>query len=100
MADWLTYLFLGVLLIVIGVLNMMGNISSLHSYHRHRVREEDKKQFGKIVGIGTITIGCSLILFGTLTQLHHLWSVGMICGFILGLGIIFYAMFKYNKGIF
>ena len=38
-----SYIFMGALaliLIVIGVLNMKGNINSLHSYHRHRVSDE------------------------------------------------------------
>ena len=32
----------GIILCVFGAINMTGNISSLHSYHRSRVREEDK----------------------------------------------------------
>ena len=48
---------LGILIIIIGIVNMTGNISTLHSYHRHRVRPEDIKPFGRLVGLGTLLIG-------------------------------------------
>ena len=100
---------LGVALIVIGVLNRKGNVSMLHSYHTKRISEENKLPFGKMVGLGSIIIGVSLILMGALsfiaTSLNEntYLIVGyaiMIAGFVVGLGITFYAMFKYNKGIF
>ena len=100
---------LGALMIVIGAVNMTGNISSLHSYHRHRVREEDKKPYGRAVGIGMLVIGLSVIVFGALvlafekTQNDALVLVGtgvMIAGMIVGSVLIFRAMMKYNKGIF
>jgi hypothetical protein len=47
----------GIVCIVLGISNMKGNISSLHSYHRSRVSEEDRIPFGKKVGLGTIIIG-------------------------------------------
>ena len=99
----------GILLCVLGGVNMSGNISSLHSYHRARVNEEDKKKFGKIVGIGNIIIGVSIIAYGILqyiyerTQVFSYFLTGIICmivGMIVGLGICFFGMIKYNKGIF
>ena len=44
----------GIILCVIGILNMKGNISSLHSYHRNNIKEEDIKPFGKLVCLGTV----------------------------------------------
>ena len=88
---------------------MTGNISSLHWYHRHRVTEEDRKPFGRLVGIGTLIIGASLIVFSALylifdkTQNSVLVTIGtveLITGVIVGLVLSFYAMIKYNKGIF
>lgn len=100
---------LGVLMIVIGAVNMTGNISSLHSYHRHRVCEEDKKPYGKAVGLGTLLIGVSVILFGALllafekTQKNGFVILGtalMLVGIVVGTALIIRAMIKYNKGIF
>lgn len=100
---------LGVIFIVIGVLNRKGNISSLHSYHRKRVSEEDRLPFGKIVGLGTIIIGCAMIIFSGLSFAANILqkelyviigSIVLIVGLAVGLGLSFYGMNKYNKGIF
>ena len=55
---------IGLLAVVIGIINMTGNISTLHRYHRNRVSEADRKPFGRLVGIGTIVMGVSIIAFG------------------------------------
>ena len=102
-------ILIGVVCITIGILNCSGNVSMLHSYHRSRVSEEDLPSFGKWVGAGTILIGISLVAMGILSYLAvHLQNnvyqtVGnavLIAGFVLGIGISFFAMIKYNKGIF
>ena len=99
----------GVVCIVLGISNMRGNISSLHSYHRHRVSEEDRIPFGKQVGLGTIIIGIGIMVFSVLSSVTRYTendifvSIGtalLIIGIILRLVISFRAMHKYNKGIF
>ena len=109
MTTFIITVGLGVLISALGIINMTGNISSLHSYHRHRVTEENKKPFGRLVGAGTLTVGASMMVFGTLqfifekTQLLAFSIVGaavLTVGVIVGLGLSFYAMIKYNKGIF
>lgn len=100
---------IGLIFIILGVFNRKGNISSLHSYHRKRVSEEDRLPFGRLVGLGTIIIGVALILMGGLSLAANLLQkdiysiigyVVLIIGFVVGLGLSFYAMIKYNKGIF
>lgn len=109
MLALITTTVIGIVVIVLAVMNMKGNISTLHSYHRSRVKPEDVKPFGKLVGIGTLIIGIGIIIFGalmyaaTLTEfsaLHVIASVIIILAFAVGLIITFYAMIKYNKGIF
>ena len=99
----------GALCLVLGILNRKGDIRSLHSYHRKRVSEEDRLPFGKTVGLGTIIIGCGIMAFSVLSAVAALVGndvftlVGtdvMIAALAVGLGISFYAMIKYNKGIF
>ena len=99
----------GVVCIVLGISNRKGNVSSLHSYHRNRVSEKDRIPFGKKVGLGTIIVGCAIILFSILTVLALvteqeiytlLGTAVMIAGLAVGLGISFAAMKKYNGGIF
>ena len=109
MAGNIVTFLVGVVCIVLGISNMRGNISSLHSYHRSRVSEEDRIPFGKQVGLGTIIVGIGIIVFSVLssvtlyTENDIFILVGtavLIIGFILGLVICFRAMIKYNKGIF
>ena len=99
----------GVVCIVLGISNMRGNISTLHSYHRHRVSEEDRIPFGKQVGLGTIIVGIGIIVFSVLTSVtlytenDIFVSIGtalLIVGIVVGLVISLRAMQKYNKGIF
>ena len=100
---------LGVILIVLGIMNMKGNISSLHWYHRQRVTEEDRKPFGKLVGLGTLIIGIALVISGILFWISELTATELwlivgcvitVVGIVVGLVLSFYAMIKYNKGIF
>ena len=109
MAGNIVTFLVGVICIVLGISNMRGNISSLHSYHRSRVSEEDRIPFGKQVGLGTIIVGIGIIVFSVLssvtiyTENDIFILVGtavLIIGIILGLVISFRAMIKYNKGIF
>lgn len=99
----------GVVCIVLGISNMRGNISSLHSYHRSRVSEEDRIPFGKQVGLGIIIVGIGIIVFSVLSSITLytendifilVGTAVLIIGIILGLAISFRAMIKYNKGIF
>ena len=108
MPAFIVSALVGIVCIVLGVSNCKGNISSLHSYHRQRVSEEDRIPFGKKVGLGTIIIGAVIIVFSGLSavtlytnnDLFILIGAGiLIAGIIVGLVIIFKAMIKYNKGI-
>ena len=109
MPAFLTASGLGILVSILGIINMTGNISSLHWYHRQRVTEENRKPFGKLVGLGTLIIGLSMIVFGILflvfeqTQLQAFVVIGvieLIVSIIVGMFVSFYAMKKYNGGIF
>ena len=100
---------IGVVCIVLGISNIRGNISSLHSYHRHRVSEEDRIPFGKQVGWGTIVIGIGIIIFSIFstvtlyTNIEIFTLIGtavLMIGLVVGLIMSFKAMMKYNKGIF
>ena len=109
MLGFVVAILVGALCIGIGVSNMRGNISTLHSYHKSRVKEEDIPAFGKMVGVGTVIIGSSIAVLGSLSivalyterQLFTvIGSVVMGVGLVVGLCISFYAMIKYNHGIF
>ena len=109
MAVLITVSGLGLLVSILVIVNMTGNISSLHYYHRKRVTEENRKPFGKLVGLGTLMIGFAMIVFGILflafekTQFEAFVIIGvieLIVGIIVGMLISFYAMKKYNGSVF
>ena len=100
---------LGVLLIALGFCNMRGNISTIHWYHRRRIAEEDKAPFGRMIGIGTVVAGASVLAFGGLALLAQktgrdvytlIGSAVVLAGCVLGVGISLYAIIKYNKSLF
>ena len=94
-------LILGVLISVIGIVNIMGNISTIHSYNRRKVKEEDIPKYGRAVGTGTLIIGVSLIAaFVTSFWNEKIMAFIVVLALVIGLGFILYAQFKYNKGIF
>ena len=102
MGDFIIQILVGLIVIIIGIFNMKGNISLLHSYHRKRVKEEDRVPFGKRVGVGSIVIGITIIVASLFTFLNYsnVSNVILIIGLAIGFILIFCAMFKYNKGIF
>ncbi|MBR6768159.1 MAG: hypothetical protein IKM34_01570 [Clostridia bacterium] len=109
MIGYIVPFFVGLLCVVLGILNMRGNISSLHFYHRHRVSEADRIPFGKKVGLGTMIIGIGVMVFSALSAVTFytgndvftfVGTVFLLTGLVVGLALSFYAMIKYNKGIF
>ena len=109
MTETVITIVIGIVCVVLGISNMKGNISSLHSYHRHRVSEEDRIPFGKQVGLGTIVIGIGMIIFGAASAATQYsgsnafilaGTVIFVISIAFGLGVSFRAMLKYNKGIF
>ena len=62
MLVFLTLIVLGIAVVILGIVNMSGNISTLHRYHRKRVSEEDIKPFGRLVGLGTVIMGVAFII--------------------------------------
>ena len=109
MLEFIVLTIVGISFLVIGFINRTGNISSLHSYHRKRVKEEDKLPMGKLVGLGMIIIGLSMIISGAfllvayLTKIPTYSTIAMIItgvGFAVGITIVLYATIKYNKGLF
>lgn len=109
MEDLIAILGIGAILLVMGIMNLKGNIYTLHRYHRKRVKEEDVPAFGKVIGTGTIICAVSLMAFGALKHLADTLVISalslagaavVIIGLTVGVAFMLYAMIKYNKGIF
>lgn len=94
-------LVLGICISVLGIVNIRGNISTIHSYNRRKVKEEDVPKYGKAVGTGTLIMGISLVL----AYIAAFWNESMMPyivfpAVIIGLPFILYGQIKYNRGIF
>lgn len=100
--EYLPLIVLGVIFIFLGIMNYKGNISSIHWYNRRNVSKKDVKNYGKLMGIGTIIFGVGMIvtaifqLFFDLDESNYILIFSLISGIIT----MIYAQFKYNKGIF
>lgn len=100
--EYLPLIVLGVIFIFLGIMNYKGNISSIHWYNRRNVSKKDVKNYGKLMGIGTIILGVGMIvtaifqLFFDLDESNYILIFSLISGIIT----MIYAQFKYNKGIF
>lgn len=97
----ITLLAIGLLIVVLGIANMKGNVSTIHWYNRTRVKEEDLPQYGKVLGLGTIIIGVGMIF----AYLMTLWNEHYVRHFliipsVIGIFIMLYGQLKYNNGIF
>lgn len=102
MGKFAAFLLIGGVLIVLGITNIKGNISSIHWYNRRKVSERDIPKYGKCVGSGTVIMGVSMILSALLEVIFKTTMLDYIvpAGYVVGLAIILYGQFKYNKGLF
>ncbi len=100
--DALELLGLGAILTALGIFNMRGNIASIHWYNRRKVTKENQRAYCMIVGLGTLTVGVSMIAAGIVQAFIGIEPSGIIMavGILAGLSLILYAQFKYNRGLF
>ena len=98
----LELLGLGAILSALGIFNMCGNIGSIHWYNRRKVKPEDQKSYCLIVGLGTLIVGVGLIASGIVQAFVGIEESAFIMagGILVGLVLILYAQFKYNRGLF
>ena len=78
--EHLFLLLLGIALSAIGVMNIRGNINTVHDYNRRKVKPEDIPLYGKTIGAGTlITQGKQIpdgsVVFGTPATIRRAHAV-------------------------
>lgn len=100
--EYIPLLVIGLFVAVLGIPNIMGNISSIHWYNRRKVSEEDVPKYGKVMGIASLIIGISFAITAILLMIFDLELLYLLIlpGTIVGLIMILYAQFKYNRGLF
>ena len=92
----------GLIITTLGIINISGNISTIHWYNRVRITEENRKEYGKAIGTGTVIIGIGIVISFIVSFVckNELFKLINIPACIIGIIFILYGQFKYNKGIF
>ena len=100
--DSLELLGLGAIISSLGIFNLRGNIGSIHWYNRRKVTKENQLPYCRYMGSGTLIIGVSLIAAGFVQALATDEAAAWVIagGVMVGLALMLYAQFKYNRGIF
>lgn len=100
--DSLELLGIGGIISALGIFNLRGNIGSIHWYNRRKVTKENQLPYCRCMGLGTLIMGASMILAGIVQAILNpeIGAIIIVIGIIIGLVLILYAQFKYNKGIF
>ena len=96
--EYILLLLMGAALIVAAIQNFKGNISTV----RRRVSKEDAPRYGRAMGLGTMIIGVSTAATAVLQMIFDAEPIFYLlaAGVAVGLAVMVYAQFKYNKGIF
>ncbi len=100
--EYIFLLIFGICITVLGIFNLKGNISSIHWYNRLKITEENRKKYGKSMGIGSLIIGICMTITAILQMIFYnenIWYITVI-GIIIGLIFMIYGQIKYNRGIF
>ena len=90
----------GILCLVLGYLIWIKEkITLLHNYHYSRVKEDDKKAFCRLSGIGVIAVGIGALVSAVLILITDsaLSFIGFGIGFAVGIAMLIYAGRKYNR---
>ena len=100
--EYIFLLIFGICITILGIFNLKGNISSIHWYNRLKITEENRKKYGKSMGIGNLIIGICMTITAILQMIFYnenIWYITVI-GIIIGLIFMIYGQIKYNRGIF
>ena len=100
--DSLELIGIGGITSALGIFNLRGNIGSIHWYNRRKVTKENQLPYCRCMGLGTLIMGTSMIIAGIVQAFSNpaVGAVIIVIGIIVGMVLILYAQFKYNKGIF
>ena len=87
MGKFVSFLLIGVILAILGIT---------------KVAEIDIPKYGRCIGVGTLIMGLSLIFSAVLEVIFKtaIFDYIVFAGCVIGLAIMLYGQFKYNKGIF
>ncbi len=100
--EYILLLGFGLALIAASVPGLRGSASTVHWYNRRRVSKEDAPKYGRAMGAGTLIMGACVTATAALQMIFDAEPIFYLtaAGAAIGLAVMIYAQFKYNKGIF
>lgn len=93
----------GLLLLAMGYfIGVKQNINLVHSYHHHRVAQQDQPVFCRRVGLGNAILGGAILAVPVLRPLigqTAALSIAGVCAVAAGV-LVISTIIKYNHGLF
>lgn len=97
---------MALLFFIIGIAIHRGKTNLIHDYHQTKVKESEKRAYGRAFSKGIFGIALSLFLSGLVALLGEstpvvLGAVGVLfLGIVVFFGILLAVQRKYNQGLF
>ncbi|MBD5560615.1 MAG: hypothetical protein HDQ87_09745 [Clostridia bacterium] len=91
--QYLMLLTLGAVLCVLGIGNLRGDMSSVHTYLRFMVRPENLAGYSRRMGTGTLICGLSVLGVAVSQMIHETelaWWL-LLAGVMSGFGLMLFA---------
>ena len=97
----LTILLSGILISVVGIINIRGTVSTIRYRHRRKVREEGLPKYARAIGTGNLITGVALIL----SSFPGVWDEStkssiLLLAVSIDFGFVLYGQLKYNHRFF
>ncbi|KAE9630678.1 MAG: hypothetical protein PWP07_1418 [Epulopiscium sp.] len=95
-----------VLLLICGIAIQKGNTDLIHDYHRSKVKESDRLEYGKAFAKGIYLLAFTLLLSGSVTLIGEDTAIVVISVAVLLIGMLISFMVlgkvqkKFNGGWF
>lgn len=98
MREYLPVMIVGLLVSVFSIPNLMGKVASYERCRRQGIREENMPAYSRIMGVGTLIMGISIIITAALLMIFQVKVVYLLAavGCVLGVGVIVYGQTKYR----
>ena len=107
MGDFIWYIIVAALLFVLGILFIVPGLliwlklkmNLIISHHCEKVKEENKKAYCRLFGIGVFVIGLGFLLSAVCIPLvKTIFSfIPLTAGIVLGIVLIVSSIVKYNR---
>ena len=100
--DFIPMLALGLCVLVVGVLTVMKNPTTLHWFPCKNVAEKEMDAFARTEGAGAVIAGAGMAATAVIQMIHYaleVWYVALIA-MTVGAVVIFYGQSRYNGSIF